>query len=133
MARRSDPLEDLLGPLEQEVMEVVWDLDDATVRDVHDRLAARRKIAYTTVMTTMTRLATKGYLRRDTDALAHRYRPAVSRADYARSTVANVMGWLVDRYPEPAVSYLSEVVGDVDGETLARLRDAVARRRNEER
>lgn len=113
-------------------MEVVWELDDATVRDVHDRLAARRQIAYTTVMTTMTRLATKGYLRRDTDALAHRYGPAVSRADYARSTVVNVLGWLVERYPEPAVSYLSEVVGDVDENTLARLRAAVERRRSEE-
>lgn len=133
MARRSDPLENLLGPLEQEVMEVVWELDDATVRDVHDRLAARRQIAYTTVMTTMTRLATKGFLRRDTDALAHRYRPAVSRADYAHSTVANVMGWLVERYPEPAVSYLSEVVGEIDEGTLGRLREVVDRRRSEER
>ncbi|HEX2028794.1 MAG TPA: BlaI/MecI/CopY family transcriptional regulator [Nitriliruptorales bacterium] len=133
MARRSDPLEELLGPLEQDVMEVVWQLDDATVRDVHDRLAKRRKIAYTTVMTTMTRLATKGLLRRDTASLAHRYRPAVSRDDYARTTVANVLGWLVDRYPEPAASYLSEVVGEVDDDTIERLRGAVERRRRQER
>ncbi|MDP9021869.1 MAG: BlaI/MecI/CopY family transcriptional regulator [Actinomycetota bacterium] len=133
MGRRSEPLEQLLGPLEQDVMDVVWKLDDATVRDVHDHLSARRKIAYTTVMTTMSRLASKGMLRRDTEGLAHRYRPAVSHEDYARATVASVLGWLVDRYPEPAASYLAEVVGDVDEATLTRMRDAVARRRIEER
>lgn len=113
-------------------MEVVWDLDEATVRDVHDRLSQRRKIAYTTVMTTMTRLATKGLLERDTDSLAHRYRPRVRREDYARDTVASVLGWLVDHYPEPAASYLSEVVGDVDDTTLQRLREAAQQRRRHE-
>lgn len=132
MARRPDPIEDLLGPLEQDVMEVVWDLEDATVRDVHDRLATRRKIAYTTVMTTMTRLATKGLLQRETSSLAHRYRPAISRDSYGRSTVESVMRWLVDRYPEPAASYLAEVVGDVDTGTLGRLREAADQRRREE-
>lgn len=132
MGRRIDPLESVLGPLEQDVMDLMWELDEATVRDVHDRLADRRKIAYTTVMTTMTRLASKGLLRRNTTSLAHRYRPAVSRDSYARTTVANVLGWLVDRYPEPAASYLSEVVGDIEDPTLARLRAAVEHRRRDE-
>lgn len=133
MGRRTDPLENLLGPLEQDVMDVVWELGETTVRDVHDELTRRRKIAYTTVMTTMTRLAAKGLLRRDTKALAHRYRPTVTREAYAQATVANVMGWLVDRYPEPAASYLSEVVGEVDDETLDRLRQAAQQRRRSER
>lgn len=132
VSRRNDPLEALLGPLEQDVMDVVWMLGDATVRDVHDRLASRRKIAYTTVMTTMTRLAAKGLLGRDTEGLAHRYRPAVSRDTYARSAVGNVLTWLLDRYPEPAASYLADVVDDVDGVTLDELRSAVARRRAQE-
>ncbi len=132
MGRRIDPLESVLGPLEQDVMDVMWELDEATVRDVHDRLAHRRKIAYTTVMTTMTRLASKGLLRRNTASLAHRYRPAVTRDSYARTTVANVLGWLVDRYPEPAASYLSEVIGDIEDPTLDRLRAAVEHRRRDE-
>lgn len=132
MSRRNQPLEALLGPLEQEVMDVVWRLGDATVRDVHDDLGARRDIAYTTVMTTMARLASKGLLSRDTGGLAHRYRPEVSRDSYARSTVSDVLTWLLDRYPEPAASYLADVVDDVDDVTLDQLRAAVARRRNTE-
>lgn len=113
-------------------MDVVWRLGDATVRDVHDDLVAQRKIAYTTVMTTMTRLATKGLLRRDTEGLAHRYRPAVSQDHYLRSALGRVLTWALDRYPEPAASYLAEVVDDVDGTSLADLRAAVERLRNTE-
>lgn len=133
MGRRNDPIETLLGPLEQDVMDVVWRLGDTTVRDVHGELAQQRTIAYTTVMTTMSRLAAKGLLARDTQGLAHRYRPAVSRDRYARSAVEDVLSWLLDRYPEPAAAYLADVVDDVDGVTLDTLRDAVQRRRAEER
>ena len=133
MARRKDPIEALLGPLEQDVMEVAWRLGDATVRDVHGELVGVRDIAYTTVMTTMTRLAAKGLLERDTASLAHRYRPAVSRDRYARTAVEDVMSWLMERYPEPAAAYLADVVDHVDDVSLDDLRDAVSRRRVEER
>lgn len=127
--RRDDQLDGLLGPLEQEVMEAVWGLGESTVRDVHAVLAEQRDIAYTTVMTTMTRLAAKGLLERDTSGLAHLYRAVVAREDYARSTVGSVLTWLLDRYPEPAAAYLAEVVEDVDDVTLDALRQAVERRR----
>jgi predicted transcriptional regulator len=132
MSRRSASLETLLGPLEQDVMDVVWRLRDATVRDVHAELASGREIAYTTVMTTMARLARKGMLLRDTADLAHRYRPVVSRDQYARGAVGDVLAWLLERYPEPAVAYLADVVEELDDVTLEQLRDAVARRRAQE-
>jgi predicted transcriptional regulator len=132
MTRRRASLEALLGPLEQDVMDVVWRLRDATVRDVHAELARGREIAYTTVMTTMARLARKGLLLRDTADLAHRYRPVVSRDQYARGAVGDVLAWLLERYPEPAVAYLADVVGELDDVTLDQLRDAVARRRAQE-
>lgn len=132
MSRRSSTIETLLGPLEQDVMDVVWRMRDVTVRDVHVVLAATREIAYTTVMTTMSRLARKGILQRDTADLAHRYRPAVSRDQYARGAVGDVLTWLLERYPEPAVAYLADVVDELDDVTLDQLRDAVARRRAQE-
>lgn len=133
MARRRDELEGLLGPLETEVMETVWELGDTTVRDVHATLAERRDLAYTTVMTTMARLASKGVLLRDTSGLAHRYRPAISREEYADTTVTSVVDWLVDRFPEPALSYFVKVVGnDGNGEASPELRERVGRLREQE-
>lgn len=112
--RRRTQLDAVLGPLETEVMNAVWDQGDTTVRDVHASLADDRDIAYTTVMTTMTRLAAKGLLVRDTSSLAHRYHAAISREEYARSTVHSVVDWLVNSFPEPAISYFVDVVKDGD-------------------
>ncbi|MDQ3216300.1 MAG: BlaI/MecI/CopY family transcriptional regulator, partial [Actinomycetota bacterium] len=77
--RKNQPLAAVLGPLEAEVMEVVWDRPEVTVRDVYAVLSDRRHIAYTTVMTTMGRLAEKGLLCRTESHPAHRFRPRVSR------------------------------------------------------
>ncbi|HWB72876.1 MAG TPA: BlaI/MecI/CopY family transcriptional regulator [Egibacteraceae bacterium] len=130
--RRTQP-EGLLGPLETEVMETVWGLGETTVREVHAELARHRDLAYTTIMTTMARLAAKALLVRDTSGLAHRYRPAVSREDYARSTVTSVVDWLVDSFPEPAISYFVEVIDDgTDPAVLDALRARIDRQREQE-
>ena len=67
------------GPLtevELEIMHVVWELGDATVKQVHDVLSARRPVAYTTVMTMLGLLAKKGHLMREESGKAFVYRPA---------------------------------------------------------
>ena len=126
MAKRRTQLDGVLGPLETEVMEAVWDRGDTTVRDVHAALERRRDIAYTTVMTTMGRLASKGLLARDTSGLAHRYRPTLSRDDYAKSMVHSVVDWLVGSFPEPAISYFVDVVNDGDDPAvMAALRSKI--------
>jgi predicted transcriptional regulator len=134
MAKRRNQLDGLLGPLESEVMETVWRLGETTVRDVHADLAQTRDLAYTTIMTTMARLAAKGLLERDTSGLAHRYRPTVSRDEYARSTVTSVVDWLVNSFPEPAISYFVKVVNDgtESTEAMDSLRDKVDRLRAQE-
>lgn len=130
MGKRKTQLQGLLGPLETEVMETVWRLGETTVRDVHAELAQHRDLAYTTIMTTMARLASKGLLRRDTSGLAHRYRPTVSREDYARSTVTSVVDWLFDAFPEPAVAYFVDYVNDgADPSVMDALRAKIDRLR----
>ncbi len=133
MTNQNPELRGLLGPLETDVMEVVWRLEDSTVRDVHAELASDRDIAYTTVMTTMTRLASKGLLERDTSGLAHRYRPAVSREEYARSTVTSVVDWLVHAFPTPAMRYFVDVMDDgSEPEAMEVLRQRIDESRQQE-
>ncbi|MBA2530101.1 MAG: BlaI/MecI/CopY family transcriptional regulator [Euzebyales bacterium] len=133
MGKRRIQLDGVLGPLETEVMEAVWDCGEVTVRDVHATLAGRRDLAYTTVMTTMARLTAKGVLTRDTSGLAHRYRAAVSRDEYAQTTVHSVVDWLVTSFPEPAMSYFVDVVNDdADPEVIDALRAKIERLRLQE-
>ena len=71
-ARRPGPLTEA----ELEIMHVVWELGEATVKQVHDVLSSRRPVAYTTVMTMLGLLARKGHLKREESAKAFVYRPA---------------------------------------------------------
>jgi predicted transcriptional regulator len=129
-ARRKHTLADVLGPLESEIMDVVWDAGEVTVRDVHRTLNDVRPIAYTTVMTTLGRLTDKGLLRRVEDQPAHRYSALVSREEYASSTVKSVVDWLVQHFPDPAVAYFVDKVGKEDQEVIERLREAIDQRRD---
>ena len=68
-----------LTPRELAIMQIVWERGRATVRDVHDALSRERKVAYTTVMTLMNILATKGHLVCRRDDRAFLYTPARPR------------------------------------------------------
>ena len=66
----------VLGDLEAEIMELVWERPiDAgtTVREVFEVVYARRQLAYTTIMNTMTRLAKKNLLRAEKHEQAYVY------------------------------------------------------------
>ena len=79
------PKRTTLTPQELEIMKLVWQRGSATVRDVYEALLERRKIAYTSVMTMMKILETKGCLkrRRRDRALAER----TESSHRARTTV----------------------------------------------
>ena len=68
-----------LSEAQMEIMNVVWDRGEATVADVWKVLSARRKLARSTVLTMLTRLEEKGWLSRDEEGHAFRYRAAVPR------------------------------------------------------
>jgi len=70
------PRHNTLTPQELEIMKLVWQRGAATVRDVYEALLERRKIAYTSVMTMMKILETKGYLKKRRQDRAFLYRPA---------------------------------------------------------
>jgi predicted transcriptional regulator len=128
-ARRKHSLSEVLGPLEAEIMDVVWDEGEVTVRDVHGALNEKRSIAYTTVMTTLGRLTDKGLLRRVEAQPAHRFSALLTREQYARSTVKSVVDWLVSHFPDPAVSYFVDRVEEEDERVIERLREAIEQRR----
>ena len=83
-------------------MKVVWRLEKATVRDVHDALRQKRPVAYTTVMTMMKILEEKGYLKKVLVDRAHVYRPAKPR----QQVVGGMVRDFVDRVFDGAAGSL---------------------------
>lgn len=69
-----------LGPLETEILNIVWELGCATVKQVHERILADpdRELAYTSVTTVLRRLTQKGWLACDESERAFVWRPLIS-------------------------------------------------------
>ncbi|WP_227982676.1 BlaI/MecI/CopY family transcriptional regulator [Nocardia spumae] len=81
------------GDLEAVVMDRIWSAPDTiTVRTVFEDLLRSRDIAYTTVMTTMDNLHRKGWLERERDGKAYRYRPRLSREQYSAQLMREALG-----------------------------------------
>ena len=125
-----DPLGSGLGRLEREVMDVVWQNDRASVREVQTRIA--RTVAYTTVMTTLDRLFKKGLLERVREGRAFVYRAAFTRQDLEAAVAAGLLRGLLDTGSggaRPLLSNLVDVIGDRDGALLDELEALVQEKR----
>jgi len=70
-----------LGPLETEILHIVWDLQTASVKDVHERILSdpERELAYTSVTTVLQRLTQKGWLACNKQGRTYIWRPLISR------------------------------------------------------
>ena len=111
----------VLGPLETDIMQLVWREKSTTVKKVHRALQNERDIAYTTVMTTMTRLAEKGVLTRRRDGLAYVYTPAVTKRDFEAMMVRRVLDGLMDDYEEETITYLLDYLSEHNPKRVEQL------------
>jgi predicted transcriptional regulator len=111
------------GELEAVVMDRIWNRDGiATVREIFDELAAEREIAYTTVMSTMDNLHTKGWLAREREGKAYRYWSTLTREQHS----AQLMRAALDGGGRSDL-VLSHFLEQISSEESARLRDALQR------
>jgi len=90
-------------------MKVLWDHGMLTVREVMEHLHQRgRKVAYTTVLTFLTRLAAKGVVAQDKTDVAYIHRAKTSRESVTRTRVKELLEQLYDGAAGPVVMHLVE-------------------------
>lgn len=110
-----------LGAAELEVLNVLWDSGPATVRQVMRRLHdGGRRVAYTTVLTFLTRLEQKGFVRSNKSEIAYVYRAAVTRERVRKSRLSELVEGLYDGAAGPLVLQLVRT-GKLQREEIAEL------------
>lgn len=111
-----------LGDLERAVMEHLWSASEPqTVRQVHELLALRRDLAYTTVMTVLQRLAKKDLVVQLRDDRAHRYTPRYSRDELVAGLMVDALDQVADRTGRrAALMHFVERVGADEADALRR-------------
>lgn len=88
-----------LGDLERAVLDCLWQSGEPlTVREVYEALLKDRQLAYTTVLTTLQRLARKGLARQDTQTRAHRFAAVATREALFTELMTDALGIAGDEH-----------------------------------
>lgn len=88
------------------IMKVVWRQGAVTVRDVYEALLDTRRVAYTTVMTMMNILEAKGFLKKDKQDRAYKYRPTQPESAVVSSMVREFINRVFDGAACPLLVHL---------------------------
>ncbi|HMY08736.1 MAG TPA: BlaI/MecI/CopY family transcriptional regulator [Marmoricola sp.] len=119
------------GDLERAILEVLWGPEGdprapdhwLTVRDVQSALAQSRGAAYTTIMTVLDRMATKGLVEREKSGRAHGYRAMHSREEMTVQLMSSILGEFSEGERHAALMAFVREVPESDRQAL---RDALA-------
>lgn len=116
-----------LGAGELDVLKALWDLGPVPVREVHKSLHRRgRRVAYTTVLTVLTRLEQKGFVSSDKSEHAYIYRARVSRDRVSGSWLKSMVRQLFDGSAAPLVLQLMQSE-KFSSQEIAQLQDHLDR------
>ncbi len=118
-----------LGELEQAIMNVVWKRENATVREVHTVLSGRRDLAYTTVMTVMTRLVEKKILCRAAQGDgSFLYTPCHTREEFYAKTSRTLFHDLIKNFGSIAVAQFVDTLEEIDPKQILVLRERLRKK-----
>lgn len=110
-----------LTDAEHRIMNVLWDLSEATVGDVVERIDGPSRPAYNTVLTLLRILERKGYVRHEKQGRAFIYAPIVNRVEARRGALTHLLSRFFDGSREQLVM---DLLGhdDVDADQLAQVK-----------
>jgi BlaI family transcriptional regulator, penicillinase repressor len=97
-----------LSKLELQIMELLWSRGECCIRDIVDSFPARKKPAYTTIQTTVYRLAAKKALRQSKKVgNVHVFEPLIARSAAQRRLVDEFLSLFGGR-AQPLMTHLIE-------------------------
>jgi predicted transcriptional regulator len=115
-----------LGRLETQIMNVVWERGAASVHDVRDALRVDKRPAYSTILTMMRNLESKGFLTHDVDDRKYVYRAVIDQQRVRHSVIGDLVSRLFNGSPALLVNSLLQQE-TVSTEEMAKIKALIAR------
>ncbi len=115
-----------LSRLEQDIMNVVWDLGECSSAEVIDSYTKKRKLAKTTIRTVLANLRKKGYVKPVPSVeRGFRMRALVSRESVAKRLLRGVVSSFFGDSPRQAIAHLlkEEKINESDLEEIRLMLD----------
>lgn len=116
--------------LELEILKVVWQIQPADVRQVRDALAEVRDLAYTTVMTMMSIMVDKGFLKRVKDGRKYIYQAVYHEQKASRNILRDIVDRVFGGSTTAVVQHLLES-SEIDDDELKQIRSLINRKARE--
>ena len=126
----SRKLLDTLGHLQRASMEIVWELGEASVHEVRNRMKREKKLAYTTVLTAMQKLEKAGWLQHKNKGKVYIYSPTRSREEAGARSVRKFIERMFEGDAVLMFQHLMEE-DKLKEEELVELRRMIDRKRKE--
>lgn len=108
---------------EWQILQLVWDLEPVSVRDIYERIVATKSVGYTTVLKQVQRLTEKGILKKMLEHGGHLYRSTAREEEVKRNMASQV---LQNTFGGSAFQMMMHALGDkenIDPKDLQDLRD----------
>jgi len=121
---------DRLGKLQRAVVEVVWELGEATVRQVWERLCPDKEVSYTTILAALQRLEKSGWLRHRAEGKSNIYLPTRTREQAGASSVRTFVQGMFGGNALLMFRHLVEE-GELSDQELQELQKLIDKRRKE--
>ena len=115
----------VLGSLEAEVMDVIWESSSASVRKVCDVLCVKKSYSFNTIMTIMNRLVEKKLLQKKRQGSSFVYRAAVEKHVFLRDVTKSIVSALVTDGSLFQVAAFAEALHDCSEEDKEKLREII--------
>ncbi len=116
----------LFGELEAKIMEILWQEEEATARTVFENLRDQgRRLSYSTIKTVLERLVEKGVLDKELQTRAYVYRPKLSREDFTRLAINQILDSLLTSFADPVVSCFVDKLSSTHPERVSELLEMI--------
>ena len=122
------PVKFSLGELEILVLDFLWAIPDATVKEVHEELQNHYQTSVKTVQSAMERLYRKGLLKRDKDSHSYRYVACMAKEELLGTLIHDLVGRFQTDSKSSAVAFLN-AAESIDDDTLDLLEAEIQKRR----
>lgn len=113
------------GPLEAKIMNILWDGDNMSIKDVQQKLEQEKSVNFNTVMTVMNRLVEKGILQKKSEGRVSHYQPILSREKFIETQSKELTHELMEEFGPLVVNHMIDALEDVDQGLLARLEQKI--------
>ncbi|TDF96365.1 BlaI/MecI/CopY family transcriptional regulator [Paenibacillus piri] len=113
------------GSLEARIMEILWDGEEMSIKDVQHRLECEKTVNFNTVMTVMNRLVDKRILQKRVAGRSFLYHPVLSKHEFLETQSKELTHELMEEFGSLVVNHMLDALEEADPQLMDRLEQKI--------